>query len=141
MKVKSPRCSKKGLTKSSKKGGVCMRNNRRLRQENQVGLPKYEQKACRKIINRLQQQGWNIGETDIYLDEDWGWIILADRQNTSEGMILRRIKPYQVRDKVQATLLQEKLRKDLVEVFPYMLEADKNRNTKVRLLKPTFNLS
>lgn len=116
-----------------------MSNHKRLRQENQAGLPKFEQKACRKIINLLHHQGWNVGETDIYLDDDWGWTILADRQTTNDGVLLRRIKPYQVLDgRTQATVLQEKLRKDLVEVFPYVLKFDKNRNTIVVLLKPTF---
>lgn len=116
-----------------------MKKSRRLRQENQVGLPKFAQMACRKIINLLHQQGWSVGETDIYLDVDWGWVILADRHTTNDGVLLRRIKPYQVQDgKAPAIALQEKLRRDLVEVFPYVLQFDKNRNTKVKLLETTF---
>lgn len=121
-----------------------MRKFKKLRKENQVGLLKYEQKACKKIINVIQQQGWNVGENDVYLDPDWGWVILADRKTKEDGLIIRRIKPFQLDNnlsKEKANLLQEKLRKDLVEVYPYFLKADKNRNLNIELLRPTFSLS
>ena len=121
-----------------------MKKSRRLRKENQVGLLKYEQKACREVISVLRKEGWGTGEEDIYLDEDWGWTILSDKHFLDFGVVIRRARPFQLSDKSdrsKADALQEKLRKDLVEVYPYILKADKNRNTKVELLEPSFSLS
>lgn len=121
-----------------------MRKSKRFTKNNQEGLLKYEQKACREIISVLQNEGWDASDKDIYLDEDWGWTILADKSSQDFGVLLRRIKPFQLSDKAElskAVLLQARLRKDLVEVFPYVMKADKNRNMKVQLLEPLFSMS
>lgn len=121
-----------------------MRKNKTLDKNNQVELLKYEQKACKEIITQLRSDGWGAGDEDIYLDEDWGWIILADKVIKDFGVLLRRIRPFQLKSKeeiAKAVAIQEKLRKDLVEVYPYVMKADKNRNMKVKLLEPLFSLS
>ncbi len=126
------------------KGGVCLRKNKRLLKNNQVKLLKYEQKACREIITILQSEGWGATDEDVYLDADWGWTILADKYSKDYGVLLRRIRPFQLGNKAEvskAAALQEKLRRDLVEVYPYVMKADKNRNMKVELLEPLFIMS
>ncbi len=114
-----------------------------LKKENQDILLKYQQKAIRKIVAYIIEQGWDVEDRDVYFDNAWGWIILAARQSASAGILLRRIKPFQLDDESEigkAISLQEKLRKDLVEVFPYFIKADKNRNMKVELIKPSLRL-
>ncbi len=121
-----------------------MRKSKGLIRKNQEGLLKYEQKACREILTILNNEGWSANDEDIYLDNDWGWTILADKHFKDYGVILRRIRPFQLGDKTElskAVLLQEKLRRDLVEVYPYVMKADKNRNMKVELLEPLFSMS
>ncbi|MGI0059308.1 MAG: hypothetical protein ACREBJ_06025 [Nitrosotalea sp.] len=121
-----------------------MRKNKRLDRNNQVELLKYEQKACREIIATLRSEGWGASDEDIYLDADWGWTILADKYSKDYGVLLRRIRPFQLSAKSEvskAATLQEKLRRDLVEVYPYVMKADKNRNMKVELLEPLFSMS
>lgn len=121
-----------------------MTKNKLFKNNNQEGLLKYEQKACKEIISTLQREGWEVGEKDIYFDDDWGWIILADKYSKDYGVILRRVRPFQLDNKSElskAILLQEKLRRDLVEVFPYVIKADKNRNMKAQLLAPLFSMS
>lgn len=121
-----------------------MKKNNGFTKNNQVELLKYEQKACREIMAILRNEGWNASDEDVYLDADWGWTILADRHSKDFGVLLRRIRPFQLSDKTEvnkAAALQEKLRRDLVEVYPYVMKADKNRNMKVELLEPLLSMS
>lgn len=121
-----------------------MRKSKLLIKKNQEGLLKYERRACREIIAVLRRDGWVAGEEDVYLDEDWGWTILADKYSKDFGLVLRRVKPFQLSDRTElnkAVLLQGKLRRDLVEVYPYVMKADRNRNSKVELLEPLFSMA
>jgi len=121
-----------------------MKNNKRLNKNNQVELLKYEQCAFRKIFEVIKNQGYECDLNDIEYDIDWGWIALAGINKGDFGFHLRRIMPFQLGSKAElskAAALQQKLRRDLVEVYPYVMKADKNRNMKVELLKPLFNLS
>ncbi|MCL6096286.1 MAG: hypothetical protein M1444_01185 [Patescibacteria group bacterium] len=121
-----------------------MRKYKRLNQKLQEEFPKHDSRVFRETIKRLKEEGWESDEQSVYFDEDWGWVVLADKKTDSFGVVLRRIKPVQITIKFgleKAKNLQARLRKDLVEILPYELKADKNRNTKINFLEPLFRLS
>jgi hypothetical protein len=121
-----------------------MRKYKHLKNRNQETLPKNENKAFKESIKKLLLEGWNADEESICSDEDWGWIVLADKYIKEYGVVLRRIKPVEITKRYTletARHLQARLRKELVEVLPYELKVDQHRNEKVKFLEPLFSLS
>jgi hypothetical protein len=121
-----------------------MRKYRYLKNKKQEILPKNENKVFREYLRQLRLEGWNADEESIYSDEDWGWIVLADKYFKEYGVVLRRIKPVEITKRYTletAKNLQARLRKELVEVLPYELKIDQHRNEKVKFLESLFSLS
>jgi len=72
-----------------------------------------------KIKAKLTTLAW---DSDIEHDDTWGWYILAMKNIPSWGTDIKRIKPFKIispDDLFSSLKLQERLRSDLVEVFPY----------------------
>lgn len=93
------------------------------------------------IIHKLETKGWDCVVED---DADWGFIILADKRNKTGGVILRRVKPFYIEkegDMKKAADLQEKLRKHLVEIHPYRIHWNRQKNKKVNLLSALFSMA
>lgn len=112
--------------------------------KNQENLLKHQEKAFKGIVKSVRANGWNVDNESICHDRNWGWVILADKRTEDCGVVLRRIKPVQVgseNDVERLRALQIKLRRELVEIFPYILRSNRNRNTKAEFLKPLFSLS
>ncbi len=102
-------------------------------------LSQDEGRVFSQIISQLKENEWDGIE---HLDEDWGWIILADKSFPRAGVILRRIKPYQIKkdeDLERAKNLQQNLRRELIEVFPYKIIRDKNGTRKMYFYDPMFS--
>jgi len=103
-------------------------------------LSQEEERVFSQINTQLELKGWDGIQ---HLDEDWGWIILADKSFPDYGVILRRIHPFQIKkeeDWEKAKRLQETLRKDLIEVHPYKLMRDSNGSRKVKFYESLFSM-
>ncbi len=94
----------------------------------------------RRFIEQSKNNDWDPEEE---IDKDWGRIILATKKWEDAGIQLRRIKPYAVDTKEveeKAEKLQEKLQRHLVEIFPYKIHWDKNKNKKITIFPALINL-
>lgn len=99
-----------------------------------------EERVFSQIITELKKTKWD-GLKEM--DETWGWIILADKSPLNFGVILKRIKPFQIKkeeDWERARKLQESLRRELIEIHPYKLTRNENGTRKIYLYNPLFSL-
>lgn len=87
-----------------------------------IEAPKLQEKdriPFEKINARLITLGW---DSSIEYDEVWGWYILACKNDSVWGSLLRRIKPFKIispKDLSFSLKLQQKLKYVLVEVVPF----------------------
>ena len=110
----------------------------------QVKLRPQENQVFKTLIKQLLLDSWDTDTESIYQDEDWGWILLATKHFKEYGEVLRRIKPVEItklHTLEAAKNLQKKLRRDLVEVWPYEIVFPDGHNTKIQFLEPLWTLS
>lgn len=72
-----------------------------------------------KINAKLITLNW---DSSIEYDQVWGWYILACKNDSSWGTLLRRIKPFKIisaDDLPYSLKFQEKHKSDLIEVVAY----------------------
>ena len=74
-----------------------------------------------KINARFLSSGW---DSSIECDQDWGWHLLALKNVPGFNSVIRRIKPFNIKkpsDLNSAIKLQQKKRRELVEVIPFKI--------------------
>ena len=97
-----------------------------------------DSKVFKKIIKDLIKEGWDASEES---DNDFGQIVLAYKDIPGFGPMLKRIKPYftsNEENRQSAKRLQEKLRRQLVEVVTYETYRNENNQLSFKILKDLY---
>jgi hypothetical protein len=80
-----------------------------------------ERTPFEKIRVKFITIGW---DASIEFDPNYGWYILTTKSSPSDGIELRRVKPFKIisyDDLFSSIKLQRKLKSELVEILPYKI--------------------